>query len=110
MRDQLFDLLQSLERELRLQGRWEPESPPAAALQSREPFAIDTLEFHQWLQWILVPRLQELLIRQLPLPDNCAIAPMSEEVYGDDDPAGKRITVIVGEIDHLLTGRQGGLN
>ena len=110
MRDELSLLLASLERELRAQGRWGEVPPPPEALQSTEPFAVDTLSFDEWLQWILLPRMQELLVRQLPLPADCAIQPMAEEVYGTHDPACARIVLIVGEIDALLTGHQGGLN
>ena len=110
MRDQLNLLLQSLEVELRSQGRWGHEAPDQAALRSTQPFAVDTLHFDQWLQWILLPRLQELLAQQLPLPDNCAIRPMAEEVYGPDDPGGARIVLIVAEIDALLSNDSQGLN
>lgn len=103
MRDELSLLLQSLERELRSQGRWDDEPPPAEALYSTQPFAFDTLSFDQWLQWVLLPRLHELLLRQLPLPANCAIQPMAEEVYGLHDPECTRIVLIIGQIDALLT-------
>lgn len=110
VRDELGQLLRSLEAEMRRQDRWEARPPPSEALHSVVPFAVDTLSFDQWLQWILLPRLHELLVRQLPLPTNCAIEPMAEEVYGPDDPAGARIVAILGDIDALLTDREGGLN
>jgi uncharacterized protein YqcC (DUF446 family) len=110
VRDRLSQLLKLLESELRSQGRWEDSPPPAEALHSTEPFAVDTLDFDQWLQWILLPRMHELLCRQLPLPSHCAIRPMAEEVYGPEDTATTRITVIIAEIDALLTNQQGGLN
>lgn len=110
VRDELSQLLQSLEKELRKQGRWEETPPPPEALESTEPFAVDTLSFDQWLQWVMLPRMHELLLRQLPLPANCAIRPMAEEVYGQHEPACARIVRIIGEIDALLTENRGGLN
>ncbi len=110
VRDQLGDLLKALEKEMRVQGRWENQPPAAAALQSTEPFAVDTLGFDQWLQWILVPRMHELLATQMPLPASCAIAPMAEEVYGKDDPGGARIVLIIADIDQLLNQHGGDLN
>jgi uncharacterized protein YqcC (DUF446 family) len=110
VRDELSLLLQRLETELRAQRRWDELPPPPGALCSTEPFSVDILTFDQWLQWILLPKLHELLIRQLPLPPDCAIRPMAEEVYGADGPAGARIVSIIGEIDALLTGHHGGLN
>lgn len=110
MRDELSGLLQSLESELRSQGRWDATPPPPHALQSREPFAVDSLSFDQWLQWILLPRMHDLLVRQLPLPTDCAIQPMAEEVYGVDDPGGARIVLLIGRIDGLLSDPRGGMN
>ena len=110
MRDELSQLLQALEGELQAQGRWDSEPPPQAALRSTQPFSVDTLRFDQWLQWVLLPRLQDLLLRQLPLPNNCAIQPMAEEVYGDQDPEGKRIVMIVAGIDILLASDPDALN
>lgn len=110
VRDELTSLLESLEAELRVLDRWDPEPPGEAALRSTEPFAVDTLRFDQWLQWILLPRLTGLLRHQLPLPANCAIRPMAEEVYGEDDPSTIRLVEIIGRIDALLTENRGGLN
>ena len=110
MRDQLSDLLKDLENELQAQGRWEPGAPSPEAQQSTQPFAVDTLSFDQWLQWILLPRMYELLAMQMPLPGSCAIAPMAEEVYGDDDPATERLVVIIARIDLLLTENGTELN
>ena len=94
MRDQLAALLNSLEVELRVQGRWERQSPPDEALRSTQPFAFDSLGFDQWLQWIFVARLNHLLVHQLPLPGRCAVRPMAEEVYAPDDAAAARLIAI----------------
>lgn len=110
MRDELSLLLESLEKELRRQGRWDDTPPPPEALRSSQPFAVDTLSFDQWLQWILLPRMHELLVRQLPLPASCAIQPMAEEVYGQHDPSCTQLVLLIGEIDALLTAHRGGLN
>ena len=111
MRDQLTRLLTKLEAELRTQGRWDDQPPADAALQSTQAFAVDTLGFDQWLQWILLPRMHELLLLQMPLPSSCAIAPMAEEIYGrDDSGGGARIALIIADIDLLLTEHGGDPN
>jgi uncharacterized protein YqcC (DUF446 family) len=106
----LSQLLEALETELRSQARWESAPPSDEALRSTQPFAVDTLSFDQWLQWILLPRLHELLVLQMPLPTSCAIAPMAEEVYGQSDSAANRIVLIITDIDLLLTEHGGDLN
>ena len=110
MRDQLSQLLKALETELHSQGRWDSEPPAASALESTQPFAFDTLSFDQWLQWILLPRLNELMLLQMPLPSSSAIAPMAEQAYAQGGTGGARIVLIIADIDLLLTQRGGELN
>ena len=70
-----------IERELRLQGWWDEVSPSAEALSSVEPFSVDTLDFHQWLQWIFLMRMKQILEQDLPLPNASGIMEMAEMVY-----------------------------
>lgn len=77
----LQGLLAELENELRALGWWEQQAPSAQALQSQEPFCIDTLEFAQWLQWVFVPRMSAILKSGHALPSQCAIYEAAEVVY-----------------------------
>lgn len=62
-------------------GCWQAEPPAPEALRSEQPFAIDTLNFAQWLQFIFIPRMQFLLDQQQDLPRASGIAPMAEEYF-----------------------------
>ena len=62
-----------IERELRVQGWWDEVPPSAEALSSVEPFSVDTLDFHQWLQWIFLVRMKQILEQDLPLPNASGI-------------------------------------
>jgi uncharacterized protein YqcC (DUF446 family) len=57
--------------------------PSAQALASVEPFCFDTLEFHAWLQWVFIPRMLDVLERDLPLVAPCAIAPLAEYRFAE---------------------------
>lgn len=70
-----------LESELRQLQLWQAEAPSAEALASTQPFCIDTLNFPQWLQFIFLVKMQQLVDGNLPLPSNCAIAPMAQEYF-----------------------------
>ncbi len=76
---QLADLLRQIEAELRGLELWDETAPAASALLSSTPFCADTLHFHQWLQWLLVPRMMEILAQSLPLPQQCDIHSYAEE-------------------------------
>ena len=94
-----------IERELRLQGWWDAESPGAEALSSVEPFSVDTLEFEQWLQWIFLPRMKMILEQDLPLPNASGIQEMAELVFAQRNLQGKdrRLQVLLKEFDLLIT-------
>mgnify|MGYP006287590767 CR=1 FL=1 len=102
LHDRVTLLLRLLEEELRAQDRWDPSPPDAEALRSTVPFAADVLSFDQWLQWILLPRIQALLDLGAALPTRCAIRPMAEEVYADNDLPAQRIVGLLAELDRVL--------
>ena len=75
------ELLIDIERELRVLQLWEEEAPSAEALASTQPFAVDRLNFPQWLQFIFIERLYSMLDARAPLPSNCGVAPMAEQYF-----------------------------
>lgn len=71
-------MLVTLQQEMLRLGLWEEQAPEAQALSSTVPFCADSLELHQWLRWVFVPRMHALIDLGGQLPDNCAISPMAE--------------------------------
>lgn len=92
--------LESLMRELSL---WSALSPTEAALASRQPFAVDTLAFEEWLQFIFLPRMQQLLESSGELPTASGIAPMAEEYFRIQQRDVVRLIELLASIDRLLS-------
>jgi uncharacterized protein YqcC (DUF446 family) len=101
----IADQLLLIERELRIQGWWDDESPSEEALSSVEPFSVDTLDFEQWLQWIFLPRMKLILEQGLPLPSASGIQEMAEMVFASRNVQGKdrQLQVLLKEFDLLIT-------
>ncbi len=78
---ELADCLLEIEAELRRLGWWENQQPCASSLASSEPFCVDTLAFEQWLQWVFLPRMKQLLEQASELPGRSAITEMAEVAY-----------------------------
>jgi uncharacterized protein YqcC (DUF446 family) len=91
-----------IERELRLQGWWDEQPPSDQALASQQPFCVDTLSFEQWLQWIFLPRMKDLLESGAALPEACGIRPMAEQVYGARNEQAQALIRLLGEFDRLI--------
>lgn len=75
------EALLDIEAALRQLGLWDSVAPPVEALRSEQPFAVDTLRFEQWLQFIFIPRIRFLIENDHVLPGQCSIAPMAEESF-----------------------------
>jgi uncharacterized protein YqcC (DUF446 family) len=99
----LAEHLLLIERELRLQGWWGEEPPSAEALASQEPFCVDSMDFEQWLQWIFLPRMKQIIEQDLPLPSASGILAMSEMVYASRAQQSRGLNRLLAEFDELIT-------
>ena len=91
---QLVDLLQQLEAQLQHHELWQQTMPSAEALQSTEPFAIDTLHPHEWLQWIFIARMRALVESNQPLPRGFSIEPYFAEAWKQNLHYGELLETI----------------
>ena len=55
-----------IEEEMKNIELWQLESPAEQAFESVEPFCIDTMSAHEWLQWVLIPRLSSMIENEMP--------------------------------------------
>lgn len=101
---EVADSLLRIEIELRRLDVWESEPPSEEALQSTQPFCIDTLEFTQWLQFVFVERIKVLIEGGHQLPAVSGIAPMAEEHFRGRPESGADLIRELEEIDRLLSG------
>ena len=96
---QLIDL----EAALRQLDLWSDKPPSQEAMGSEQPFAVDSLEFEEWLQFIFLPTLYEVLESGGSLPERCAIAPMAEETVGKSVLPTEALVSTLRELDRLIT-------
>ena len=100
---ELLSLFIDLEAELRTQQLWRTSPLLASAYLSHEPFCFDTMTFTEWLQFVFLPKIRDIIDKQQTLPDKCSIAPMAEEYFKDASEDGTRIIQLLARIDALLT-------
>ena len=97
------EILMDIETVLRDLQLWESESPSEEALASTEPFAIDTLNFPQWLQFIFIPRLYMIVEQCMPLPSVSGVKPMAEEYFKVLNLNSAALILHLERIDNLLS-------
>ncbi len=97
------EILIDVEKELRELRLWEFDSPSEEALASTQPFAIDTLNFPQWLQFIFIPRLYFMVEHRLPLPNVSGVKPMAEEYFSVLNLSSVPLIAHLERMDKLLS-------
>lgn len=105
-RRRLSFLLDELSALMKVRGYWQIESPSAEALASQAPFAVDTLTFPQWLQFIFLVRFEQMITAQHPLPTAISIAPMASETL-PDEPA---LYLVLTQIDQIVSDKHDAKN
>lgn len=94
---QNFNQLEALMRE---QGLWAEFPPSMEAMQSTMPFCVDSMPIENWLQFIFLPKMREIVAaKQLP-PGPASISPIVEESY-KDKPNLKPMISLMKEFDEI---------
>ena len=76
--------------------------PRIAALSPASSRFADTLEPLEWLQWVLIPRMHQLIASGMPLPQNFAVAPYYEMALDKAHPAREAIVAELLLLDALF--------
>ncbi|TLU67547.1 YqcC family protein [Thalassotalea litorea] len=103
---QLANLLSRLQNELQALSLWQQNALNPELLLSTQPFCVDTLTFEQWLQFVFIPKISQMLAENQPLPNQISLCPMAEESfkrYGDDISV---LINLIADIDELLSGQR----
>ena len=102
-RNEIAAQLIELEAGLRQLGLWSGDVRSPESLASDQPFAVDVLEMEQWLQYVFLPTLYNLLKQDAPMPEQCAVAPMAEETLGKKPIPCKALIATLRDLDRLIT-------
>lgn len=95
-----------IEQELRALGAWQPDPLPAAAFQSRQAFFADTMTLYQWLQFVLLPRVREIIETRGELPPESSVGTYAiRELDGNDD--AQPLILALSEFDEAVENAAG---
>ncbi|ORT50479.1 hypothetical protein ST37_11500 [Vibrio sp. qd031] len=94
----LLQLFEELKSQLVLLDEWQQSPPSAERLASSQPFAVDTLSASEWLQWVFLPKMTQLIHSQQMLPSGFEITPYFEQVW-QTQTQFRELLVILSHID-----------
>lgn len=103
-REAIAAQLQLLEDELKALSLWggELKRPAAEVLASTNPFGVSSMEFHEWLEYILIARFRELLAQAEPLPSKMLVHTYAQEYYRGKWAEHRQLIVILQDLDKLI--------
>lgn len=106
----LKELLSELKQALINDELYSETLPDPEALNSLQPFCIDTLEIEQWIQFVMLPKFEHLATHDLALPSiksNQGMANIAEVVFTQRGMKQQTMNTVLTmkKIDQLLEER-----
>jgi len=98
----LADVLLEIESQMRSHNLWSAQRPTAEQLASVEPFCVDSLSFPEWLQFVFLPRMKDILEQGSDLPATSEIAPMAEHYLAQNALSAKGLISAIADFDALI--------
>jgi uncharacterized protein YqcC (DUF446 family) len=89
-----------IEAEMRRSGYWQNHSLDPRKLQFTQAFALDTMTFAEWLQFVFLPRVREAAVAN-QFPSGSSVGAQAVREF-DGDPRAGRLLSLLAEFDELL--------
>jgi uncharacterized protein YqcC (DUF446 family) len=90
-----------IEAELKRLGRWQDTPLPEAAYKDMGPFGMNTMAYEQWIQFVLIPRVREILVSKGEFPRKSQVGVLAVRDFDGDLEADKLVTLLC-EFDELF--------
>ena len=86
--------LDAIEAELRRAGFWQDAPLPEEAYDFSRAFGADTMTYAQWLQFVFVPRVRELVAARGQFPASSSVGAQAVREFDGDDRASALVTLL----------------
>jgi len=95
--------LDEIEREMRDSDFWQDRPLEPEQLQFTQAFAMDTMAFQQWLQFIFIPRAREAVVSN-HFPSSSQVGAQAVREF-DTAPDASRLASLLAQFDALFRNR-----
>ena len=93
-----------IEAELKRLGRWSAQPLPEDRFENMGAFGSQTMTFEQWIQFVLIVRIRDIIASKDEFPDESNLAPYAIR-YFDGDPDADGLYQLLYELDALINGK-----
>jgi uncharacterized protein YqcC (DUF446 family) len=94
-------LANAIEEELKQIGRWSDEPLPMEAYENMGAFGGNTMAFEQWIQFILLERIRDIVTQQGDFPTQSSLGAYAVRVF-DGDPQSTTLHRLLITLDELI--------
>jgi uncharacterized protein YqcC (DUF446 family) len=94
----------AIEAEMKRIGAWQAQPLPAGRLDFEQAFGADKLAFEQWLQFVLVPRVRDIVATRGDFPQGSEVATQAFrewKMFGERDDVD-RLLELLREFDAMF--------
>lgn len=101
----ISNYLNELEEELKALQLWGGEQgrPEEKAFLDPNPFCLDSMDFHQWLEYVLIAKFREMIAAENPLPDKMCVHTYAQEKYRGQWSKYRNLIVILRKLDEEVS-------
>lgn len=100
-KERALELARTVETELRRLGRWSASRPHPEDFVDMGPFGMKTLAPEQWLQFVLIPRVHDVVNGRGEFPAESSVSTWATRNF-DGDPDAARLLTLLREFDALF--------
>jgi uncharacterized protein YqcC (DUF446 family) len=93
--------LDEIEEEMKLVGLWQEKPLAPEKYNFASAFAMDTMSFDQWLQFIFVPRVRGIISAGGRFPASSSVGAQAVREF-DTHPNAQRLITLLSEFDRLF--------
>jgi uncharacterized protein YqcC (DUF446 family) len=99
--DVVGEKIVEIEAEMKRIGMWQEEDLPPEGYEFTGPFGMDSMAGQQWLQFILIPRVREIIAQGGQFPESSEVSTWAVREFDGIYEAGDLVTKLY-EFDRLF--------
>jgi uncharacterized protein YqcC (DUF446 family) len=93
--------IEAIEAEMKRQGMWSAEPPPPQAFNFQAAFAMDTMPFVHWLQFVFIPRVREIVAAESSFPPSSQVGAQAVREFDGINEASELISLL-SDFDYFI--------
>lgn len=93
--------IDAIEAEMQSQGMWRSEPLPPEDYDFKAAFAMDTMPFVHWLQFIFIPRVREIIDNKGTFPASSQVGAQAVREFDGINEASELVSLL-SDFDHFI--------